>query len=137
MKNFDLKSLIIGALVAFLMVSLWRGEQAEAINLKNMGNIGNKIKSSITGLASIKKNLDNDIKRLKQDAKVLMADKNNLLAIKNQLVTLANQTKAQIDSIQKLVGVVEGHIKITQKDIQTTAGHVGQVDKIRKDLTKL
>ena len=137
MAKIDAKSVVIGILSSLLLLGLWGHEDAAAINLKSMGNIGNKIKSSITQLASIKKNLDSDVKRLQKDAQILMSDKDNLLAIKNQLMSLANQTKSQINSIQKLVGVVEGHIKVTQKDIQTTAGHVSQVDRIRKDLGKL
>ena len=123
-----------GMMVGVLIYHLMQSMPAQAFNVKGVTQLGNKVKQSITQLATIKKDLDQDIKNLKKDAHILMSDKDKLLAIKNQLIQLANQTKAQIDSIQTLVGEVEGHIKMTQKDIQSTAQHVSQVDVIRKKL---
>tara|TARA_B100001094_G_C18159117_1_gene788229 strand:- start:1146 stop:1562 length:417 start_codon:yes stop_codon:yes gene_type:complete len=136
LAKVHLKSLFFGISLTLIFNMIGNSYDAAAIDLKSVGNIGKKIKTSIIQLGSVKKNLDSDIKKLKKDAKILMGDKDKLMAIKNQLVALAKQTKSQIDSIQKLVGVVEGHIKTTQTDIQTTAGHVYQVDQIRKDLGK-
>jgi hypothetical protein len=93
--------------------------------------IGNAVKS----LASVKSNLDGDVRLLNADAKILIGDKDKLLLIKDKLVNLAKDTKSEIDSISLLVGEVEGHLKKAQGDIGTTSEHVGAIDNVRKTLT--
>ena len=46
----------------------------------------------------------------------------------------ANDTRTQIDSIQALINVVEGHVKTTQTDISTTSNPVGEIDAVKKSL---
>lgn len=125
--RIDFPSLAVGALLAAgpLLVI----EPAEAFDLTGVAK-------SVTRLASIKKNLDGDVKALTADAKTLIGDKDKLLLIKDQLLKLANDTKTQIDGISALVGVVEGHLKQTQANIATTATHVGEIDVVRKSLSK-
>jgi prophage DNA circulation protein len=132
--SVEWRSFSIGLLTAGLLVLGWT--QAQAFDMKKLGNVGKTISTSVKSLTSIKSNLDKDVKYLTADAKTLMGDKDKLLAIKNQLFSLAAQTKKQIDSITALVKVVEGHIVKTQKDIVTTSKHVGEIDKVRKALSK-
>lgn len=124
-KFLHFRSFVLGAVVAFTVGGVSR--PAEAFDLGG-------IASSISKLVKIKKNLDGDVKNLTADAKTLFSDKDNLFQIKEQLLRLATETKTQIDSIQKLVGEVEGHIKKTQSDISQTAKHVDEIDEVRKKL---
>lgn len=125
LKFLDLKSFALGAVIATCAFG-YTG-RAEAINFGAIAN-------SISNLVKIKKNLDGDVKALTKDAKVLFNDKDNLLTIKEQLLRLATETRAQIDSITKLVAEVEGHIKTTQTDISKTSKHVDEIDDVRKAL---
>lgn len=122
-SRFDGRSFICGLVLAFSVTAT----SAVAFDL---GGIANSVKN----LVNIKKNLDSDVKLLTDDAKMLIGSKDKLLLIKNSLVKLATETKSQIDLIQTLVGEVEGHLKRTQTNIQTTATHVGEIDGVRKSL---
>ncbi len=124
-RRFEPGSFLLGAALATLLFSFTR--PAAAIDL-------GAIAKSVTNLIRIKKDLDGDIKALTSDAKTLLADKESLLQIKEQLVRLSTETRAQIDSVSTLVGVVEGHLKATQADITKTATHVNQIDDVRKAL---
>ena len=124
-KLLDVKSFLLGAVIATCAFG-YTG-RAEAINF-------GAIAKSVTNLVKIKKNLDGDVRALTKDAKVLFGDNDNLLAIKEQLLRLATETRTQIDSITKLVGEVEGHIKTTQGDITKTSKHVDEIDDVRKAL---
>lgn len=125
--RLDLRSCLLGALIAAAPLLLV--EPAGAFDLGG-------ITKSVTRLASIKKNLDGDVKDLTADAKILISDKDKLLLIKDQLMKLASDTRSQIDGISALVGVVEGHLKQTQTNIAETSAHVGEIDAVRKALSK-
>lgn len=125
-KRVDIKSFVLGIVVSVTFIGL-QPRQAEAVNF-------NAIAKSVANLIKIKKNLDNDVRALTADARTLFSDKDNMIAIKDQLVRLSTETKAQIDTITTLVSEVEGHIKKTQADIQTTSVHVKEIDDVRKAL---
>ena len=124
-RRFDGRSFICGLVLAFSVFA----SSAVAFDL---GGIANSVKN----LVNIKKNLDSDVRLLTDDAKMLIGSKDKLLLIKNSLMKLATETKSQIDLINTLVGEVEGHLKRTQTNIQTTAAHVGEIDSVRKSLQK-
>lgn len=126
LQRLDLRSFALGAVVATSALAFT--QTAGAFDFAGIAN-------SITKLASIKKNLDGDVKVLTGDAKTLFSDKDNLLQIKEQLVRLSTETKAQIDTITVLVGTVEGHVKTTQGDITTTSKHVQDIEDVRKALS--
>lgn len=125
-KFLHFRSFVLGAVVAVVFVGV-SPREAEAFDIAG-------IAGSISRLVKIKKNLDGDVKNLTADAKLLFSDKDKLFQIKEQLLRLATETKSQIDSIQTLVGEVEGHIKKTQADIAQTAKHVNEIDEVRKKL---
>ena len=125
-KRVDVKSFVLGIVVSVTFIG-FQPRQAEAIDF-------NAIAKSVANLVKIKKNLDSDVRNLTADAKTLFGDKDNMIAIKDQLVRLSTETKAQIDTITTLVSEVEGHIKKTQADIQTTSVHVKEIDDVRKAL---
>jgi hypothetical protein len=122
-SRFDGRSFICGLILAFSV-------SASSAVAFDLGGIA----SSVKNLVNIKKNLDSDVRLLTEDAKVLIGSKDKLLLIKNSLMKLATETKSQIDLITTLVGEVEGHLKRTQTNIQTTATHVGEIDSVRKAL---
>jgi peptidoglycan hydrolase CwlO-like protein len=124
-KGPMISSFCAGILASFL--TLVGAEWAGAFNLAS-------VTKSVTNLIGIKKNLDNDIKMLTSDAKKLIGSKDQLLEIKDKLMTLAKDTRSQVDTIQTLVGQVESQLKQTEQNIATTAGHVGEIDKVRKAL---
>jgi hypothetical protein len=124
-KLVHFKSFVLGGVIALALFG--REKEAEAINF-------GEIASSVQKLVKIKKNLDGDVKALTADAKTLFGDKDTMLQIKDQLIRLATETRAQIDQVQTLVGVVEGHIKQTQADIAKTDTHVKEIDAVRKAL---
>jgi len=121
------KSFIAGGVITTL--SLGCVQTAGAFDFAAAAN-------SVANLMKIKKNLDGDVKSLTGDAKTLYGDKDNLLAIKDQLLKLSTETQAQIESINKLVGTVEGHVKTTQGDIAKTSEHVNEIDDVRKALER-
>lgn len=121
--NLHLKSCLVGAVAATVLVGA--SESAFGFNLAG-------IAQAASNLVRIKKNLDGDVRSLSGDAHTLYSDKENLLQIKNQLVKLSTETQAQIESINKLVGTVEGHVKTTQADIAKTSNHVREIDDVRK-----
>lgn len=125
-KRVDVKSFVLGIVVSVSFIGL-QPRQAEAIDF-------NAIARSVSNLIKIKKSLDGDVRNLTADAKMLFGDKDNMIQIKDQLIRLSTETKAQIDTITTLVGVVEGHIKKTQEDIQKTSNHVKEIDDVRKAL---
>jgi len=122
-RRFHGYSFVCGLILAFSVSA----STAVAFNLAGVA-------SSVKSLVNIKKNLDADVRLLTQDAKMLIGSKDKLLLIKNSLVKLATETKSQIDLITTLVGEVEGQLKRTQENIQTTATHVGEIDVVRKTL---
>jgi len=122
-SRFDCRSFIFGIVLALSF-------SASSAVAFNIGGIA----SSVKNLVNIKKNLDSDVRLLTEDAKMLIGSKDKLLLIKNSLVKLATETKSQIDLITTLVGEVEGQLKRTQTNIQTTAKHVGEIDDVRKAL---
>lgn len=122
-SRFDGRSFVYGLALAFSL-------SATSAVAFDLGGIA----SSVKNLINIKKNLDSDVRLLTDDAKMLIGSKDKLLLIKNSLVKLATETKSQIDLITTLVGEVEGHLKRTQTNIQTTATHVGEIDGVRKAL---
>ena len=126
-RKIHLKSFVIGAALAGTVVFFSGPKDAEAIDFGAMAQAASK-------LLKIKKNLDNDVKALAKDATVLFDDKDDLVTIKEQLLRLATETRTQIDSINKLVVEVEGHIKTTQADIAKTKKHVDEIDDVRKAL---
>lgn len=123
-SRFDLRAFAAGIIVAFAVSST-------TVVAFDFGGIA----SSVKNLVSIKKNLDNDVKNLTADAKLLLGSKDKLLQIKDALFKLANDTKNQIDLINALVSEVDGHLKKTQSDIQSTAKNVGEIDNVRKALS--
>ncbi len=140
MKNFHLGSFVLGMLATLFTVGALFGGATMALAEWNLGGIADKAKAiakAATSLVQVKQNLDKDVSNLTADAKTLLGDKENLMSIKDQLQGLATKTRDQIDSISKLVTVVEGHIKSTQDNIALTAKHVSGVDAVRKDLTSL
>jgi hypothetical protein len=123
-SRLDLRSFALGLALAFAVT----GTSAVAFDLGG-------VTSSVKNLVNIKRNLDGDVKNLTEDAKMLLGSKDKLLKIKEALFKLAAETKSQIDLITTLVGEVDGHLKKTQADIQTTAKHVGEIDGVRKALS--
>ncbi len=124
-KRFHVVSFLLG--IVFATTAIGFTEEASALDLVGLAK-------AASNLANIKKNLDSDVKSLRTDATTLYSDKDNLMQIKEQLIKLSTETRAQIDSISKLVGEVEGHIKTTQGDIQKTSQHVSEIDQVRKAL---
>lgn len=125
LRKVQWKSFAAGAVLA--VFSLGCVQTAGAFDFAAAAN-------SVANLVKIKKNLDGDVKSLSGDAKTLYGDKDNLLQIKDQLIKLSTETQAQIESINKLVGTVEGHVKTTQGDIAKTSQHVNEIDDVRKAL---
>lgn len=133
-RKFDPRSFVGGVVCATVLGGIVSAS-AQGFDIGKVADLGKTVKNSVLALVNIKKNLDNDVKNLTLDAKTLLADKDKLLLIKDQLFTLSKQTKEQVDLISKLVGEVEGHLKSTQVNINSTAEHVGEVDKVRRNLS--
>ncbi len=125
--QFDARSFLLGVGMCLSLAV----PTAIAVDLKSLQGVG----AAVASLGTIKTDLDKNVKALKLDATALLGDKDNLLKIKDQLTVLATQTRTQIDSITKLVGVVEGHLKQTQTNIQSTATNVGRIDGVKNKLT--
>jgi hypothetical protein len=131
-----LPSFLFGFLAACLLFVLAHNEnRAEALDFKDIGDLGKNLTSTVKSLTGLKKNLDSDVSALTGNAKILIGDKENLKVIKEQLLKLATETRSQIDSVAVLVSTVDDHLKQTKQSIESTSTHVGEIDAIKKSLS--
>ena len=128
------KCMLFGMLLAWLPIVLAGPAMAWDFSLRNVGSFGRRVVETIETLAGIKQGLDSNVRALGQDAKNLVGDADNLIEIKNKLGDLAQQTQSQINEINALVEVVEGHLKNTEENIAKTARNVARIDEVRSAL---